>query len=405
MKDTCMCQRKACVLVQGFSSETGSVLLSAMALILISLGMIAGLAVLVPGSFGFARQHKDMLFAMYTAESGLNYSIESILSSGAEAFPLERTVPGGGHYFVEVVTEPDGTKYLKSTGVYNDRTRVIKVAIENVGGVVVFPKDLVDSKAEDYDAPDLNVPSMPDFPDWYPEQFNSNTSSLGAGVYYYENLYMNAGMLSIQGPAKVFIENDLVFDGSADLALGEGVEIYVKGDVRFRNNSTISGEGNNKLYIQGSLDFGNNGALFFPESASAEILVGGNITGKNNAEMFRGSTEWNFVYVMGNVTLENNVIVGNAGLPNTVFYIPESNSYFVFKNNAEFYGGIFVPYGVVEFKNNAKVVGSVVSKTLVYKNNCEFIFHDRMLTIKVHDDSVEGELGGDVGFGHWSLGD
>lgn len=403
MKDGRIQKRKACASGRYFSNETGSVFLSTIAFVLISMAIVGGLVVVVPGSFGFAQRNKDVLYAIYAAESGLNLTIESVLSLDTASLPIEGSLPGGGYYRVEYIEE-DGKRYLQSTGVYNNITRIIKVAVEDNGGDLVFPRNLVDSRG-DYSIPDIDVPSMPEFPPGPPIPFNAGITSLGPGTYYFDSITLtNNKKLSIQGPAKVFVEKDLIFENNAMLDLGDGVEVYVKGDVRFKNNVDIKGAGNNKLYLQGSLDFGNNGGWFFPGASSFEMLVGGSITGTNNVEMFQNSTEWNFIYVMGHVDVENNARIGNWRMPNTVLFMPNHDSIFSMKNNTEFYGGIFVPYGTAEFKNNAKVIGSVVYRKLEYKNNCIFIFHDRMYEIRARNDSNEGELGGDVDFGNWSLG-
>jgi len=118
---------------------------------------------------------------------------------------------------------------------------------------------------------------------------------------------------------------------------------------------TVKSPNNVTLYINGDLDTGNQSDIVVEEGATLTIYMDGNITGKNGVGI-EGSDNSDPVAVAESIKILGTSKCTSIGA----------------KNNGSTYGLVYAPSADFEYKNNTKMYGALMVKTITSKNNAEF---------------------------------
>lgn len=118
---------------------------------------------------------------------------------------------------------------------------------------------------------------------------------------------------------------------------------------------TVKAPNNVTLYVNGNLDIGNQSDITVEKGAKLTVYVDGNVTGKNG------------------VGLQSNDNSDPTAVAESIKILGTSKcTSITAKNNGSVYGLIYAPSADFEYKNNTKVYGALMVKTITSKNNAEF---------------------------------
>jgi len=134
-----------------------------------------------------------------------------------------------------------------------------------------------------------------------------------------------------------------------------------------------------------------NGDILEIDGGDVVLHITGNIDMSNFSEIkiIDGSTLT--LYVDGNITFTNGAGINNPSDHPADFKLyatGEGPQTFELKNNSDVFGVIYAPNADIIFKNNARLNGSIVSKSLTMMNNSTFYYDEALRDASVDEEAA-----------------
>lgn len=407
---------------------SGHVFVSTIFIIFIIFTLTTAVTTLVNSQARSAIFMRDRNAAFYLAESGINEAIYRIKElDDADNFNSDDH-PSllGDNSFYDVTIEQDDSIYtITSTGIKNERKRVIKYKIKrasddggifpinyyNTQGIIttdISNPDSPEDPVNDYYAPDYEYFELPfDMPDLLPPPSGvlnmgplelNNNHTINPGNYQYDYIQLNKNSsLTINGPANIYTSSIQLLQG-ADLTVNGEVNFYITGDFMSGKNSILT--------VNGTSDFniGNSMAL-----TEANLVFNGETTFKiqndldiNTVSKITQNARVNFI-INGDLLIDKSHI-GHEGTPseNLIFFFPTDVPHDIgIYDSPNVSAGIYAPTGDTTIGVNSHFIGAITTETLnLYTDINKVIYDENMVDITL-DGYSSGDLESSWEFISW----
>ncbi len=138
-------------------------------------------------------------------------------------------------------------------------------------------------------------------------------------------------------------------------------------DINLKNSKKIEITDDVVLYIEGDIILGNSADIEIAEDASLTLYLGGNIEQKNSSSVNNNTKDAKKLQIYG----------------------LESCTSLDFKNSSDIYGTIYTPNADVVMHNSNKTYGSIIAKSLDWRNSVELHYDVSLRDVDADDEAVK----------------